>query len=287
MIYTKHIQTQPYIELPSVIEDTPLTGIGAKAFLSHKEIHKLALPDSVEHIDDWAFAHMHNLRELHLPARNIRFGKKVFLDCNNLEQICLFPDRSSNPGLPYFLASAITVFNDISLLDPIAAASVQSNADWMQAYDKLLIEYLQKDDAFGFEPIFYGWFNDEDADVTQLPNYLKTQRHHKTRLTFLRLQYDLHLSASNRAVLHAYLCSHMPWGDQAHIHTYAWDVLPAEYAHDILYPRIWESAGMLTPDTVPQLIAHLKEANPEVIAYLLRYQEKNTEFTDFFDNFSL
>ena len=286
MIYTKHNQKQPYIELPAEIDGIPLTGIGTKAFLSHKEIYKLTLPGSVEHIDDWAFAHMHNLQELHLPAGPIRFGKKVFLDCNQLERIHLHPDNSENPGLPYFLASLVTVFDDIRLLNP-DAVSPQTQASWMQAYDKLLTQYLLQNDATGFEPVFYGWFNDEDADVSQLPNYLKTQRHYKTRLTFLRLRYDLYLSDDNRRILYQYLCTHMPWGEQAHIHTYTWDVLPKEYADDISYPRIWEASGMMTPETVPQLIAHLSDANPEVIAYLLRYQEKNTLFTDFFDNFSL
>ncbi len=287
MIYTKHQGRDSHIELPAKIEDMTLTGIGAKAFLSHKEIHKLTLPDTIEHIDDWAFAHMHNLQEITLPARYIRFGKKVFLDCNQLNQIHTFPDYSNNPGLPYFLAAAVTVFSNMTLLDLVKASSKETHAQWMQIFDDQLTSYLLTDDVVGFEPVFYGWFNDEDADVSQLPNYLRTQRQNKMRLTYLRLQYDLHLSDTNRDTLHRYLCSHMPWGDQAHVHTYIWDMLPVAYADNIIYPRIWEAAGILTSDTVPKLIAHLPDANPEVLAYLLRYQEKNTEFTDFFDNFSL
>lgn len=287
MIYTKYNGSDPYVTIPSYEGSAPITGIGAKAFLSHKEIHKLTLPSSIEHIDDWSFAHMHNLEELVLPANPIRFGKKVFLDCNALTQIRAFPDTSRNPGLPFFLASVVTVFSDIRLLEPARAADHDTHEDWMRDYDRHLTTYLLTDDAFGFEPIFYGWFNDEDADTSQLPKYLKKQRENKTRLAFLRLRYDLHLSKNDREILQDYLRDHMPWGKRAAEHTAVWDLLPQYYADDVIYPRILEDAGVLKPDTVPKLIRHLSDASAEVIAYLLRYQEKNAQFSDFFDNFSL
>ena len=287
MIYTQHSGDAPYVTLPSHEGQDCITGIGAKAFLSHKEIYKLTLPPTIEHIDDWAFAHMQNLAELVLPANTIRFGKKVFLDCGSLRQVHVYPDTSGNPGLPCFLASAVTVFHDMGLLDPVCAAGRHTHPDWMHAYDRRLTTYLPEDDAAGFEPIFYGWFNDEDADTSQLPKYLRKQREHKTYLSFLRLKYDLHLSEADRQILYGYLRDHMPQGDKAAAHTAVWDLLPVFYGDDVTYYRILEDAGILNSDTIPRLIEHLPDADAEVIAYLLRCQEKNTKVSDFFANFSL
>ncbi len=121
----------------------------------------------------------------------------------------------------------------------------------------------------------------------QLPKYLQKQRENKVRLTFLRLQYDLYLSDPDKEILQAYLRDHIPWGDKASVHIGVWDLLPGEYADDVHYCQILEDAGVLQPDTVLRLIEHLPEASAEVIAYLLRYQEKHTKVSDFFDNFSL
>ena len=287
MIYAKHSDSASYVTIPDQEMGESITGIGAKAFLSHKEIYKLTLPKTICHIDDWAFAHMHNLSELTLPANSIVFGKKVFLDCSSLKQIHLYPDTSGNSGLPFFLASAVTIFNHINLLDLPCAAHKDTHPDWMLAYDQQLMSYLSAEDTSGFEPIFYGWFNDEDADTCQLPKYLQKQREHKTYLCFLRLKYDLHLSEADRQTLYNYLKDHMPWGAKASEHTAVWDLLPVYFTDDVNYPRILEDAGILNPDTVPKLIRHLPHAGAEVIAYLLRFQEKYTKDSDFFENFSL
>ena len=287
MIYKNHTGRESLVTIPDQIDGEAITAIGAKAFLGIRQIEKLVLPATITEIGDWAFSHMSNLFELDMPANPIRFGKKVFLDCSSLRCIHLFPDHSGNPGLPYFMADIAAVFADVNLLDPVWAVSPANHESWMNAYDTLLISYLQQDDLVGFEPIFYGWVNDEDADVSQKPAYLHEQRSTKVRLAFRRLLCDLHLSDAHRDILYTYLREHMPWGSQPFGHTAVWDYLPEEYGHDIQYYPILKQAGALPLEHIPELVEHLSNASPEVIAWILKYQEENQDHFDFFDSRSL
>lgn len=322
MVYTKYTETDNYVAVPSHEGDEAITTIGAKAFLSCKQVEKLVLPASVTAIEDWAFAHMHHLKELEMPANPIRFGKQVFLDCHELRYIRLFPDASQNPGLPCFLANVAAIFPERllsdrslfsrslsdsafnsqipsdqnlsgqnfsgqSLLDPVWAASETEHIFWMKSYDELLIYYLLENDLAGYEPVFYGWVDDEDADIHQKPEYLYKQRSNKVFLTFQRLTYDLYLADAHREILHAYLRDHMPWGKQPPEHTAVWDLLPCQYGQDVQYYHILKEAGALPTEHIPELIEHLSAAAPEVIAWLLRYQQENQEAFDFFDTLVL
>ena len=287
MIYKKYTGSDKFVAISSQDNDSSITVIGAKAFLSCKQIEKLVLPATITTIEDWAFSHMHSLQELEMPANPIRFGKQVFLGSNKLQRVCLFPDYSGNPGLPFFMANTAVIFSNMNLFDPVRAASKTEHLSWMQDYDALLIDYLNENDLTGFEPVFYGWVNDEDADVSQKPQYLYRQRFHKVYLTFQRLTYSLHLTDRDREILCAYLRDHMPWGSKSSEHTAVWDLLPAHYSQDVQTYRILEEAGALPTEHIPALVEHLSAASPEVIAWLLRCQEQNREEYDFFDMLSI
>ena len=266
--------------------DDPITAIGAKAFFGRRQIERLTLPATVNAIDDWAFSHMSGLTELDLPSTPIRFGRKVFLDCHNLRRINLTPDHSGLSGLPYFLADAATVFADRNHFDPAAAAGTDTCLSWLKTYDAILLSYLQENDLAGFEPIFYGWVNDEDADVSQKPNYLQKQRTNKVRMAFRRLEHDQYLAEADRMVLESYLREHMPWGSRPFGHTAVWDLLPQQYDQDLVPYQILERINALPTEHIPELVEHLKDVSPEIIAWLLHYQQNNQQEFDFFDSLS-
>lgn len=297
MIYKSYTGNDRHVILPDSVENDPITTIGAKAFLSCKQIESLVLPATVTAIEDWAFAHMHHLQELTMPANPVHFGKKVFLDCHELRSIRLIPDHSHNPGLPYFMANVAAAFPerllfdrslfDRLLLDPVWATSETEHVSWMNTYDTLLVTYLREDDLAGYEPVFYGWVNDEDSDISQKPKHLYNQRRCKVSLSFQRLAYPMHLADADREILQAYLRDHMPWGKQASDHTAVWDLLPQQYSQDIQYYHLLEEAGALPAEHIPELIEHLSSASPEVIAWLLRYQQQTQAEFDFFDSLAL
>ena len=104
MTFNQYTGQDRYFSVPASQDNAPITVIGAKAFLSCKTLEKLVLPASVTAVENWAFSHMHNLKELEMPANPIRFGKQVFLGSDSLQRIRLYPDDSQNPGLPFLTA---------------------------------------------------------------------------------------------------------------------------------------------------------------------------------------
>ena len=157
----------------------------------------------------------------------------------------------------------------------------------MQEYDHALSAYINAPDESNFEPVFYGWFNDEDAEA-QLPRYLEQCRRRKVYLVFLRLLYPLHLSHDSKKELQNYLADHMPDGSKADEHTAVWDCLLQDgYGKDMRYIHILEDSGILTEKQIARLLEYLQPGNPEVTAYLLRLRENLRQDTDRFGQFLL
>ena len=283
MTYEKYTGREAFVSLA----EEPYIHIASKAFLSCKTIESLKLPKGLESIGDWAFAHMHNLTDLYLPDRNIAMGKKVFLDCENLQRIHIVDETSENEGLPEMLAASVTILQNTALLQPHLAGNKNTHAVWLTDFDAVLEEFLTSEDNHGFEPVFYGWFNDDDVYSTQLPLFLKKKRTGKLTLAFLRLRYPMHLGESLKQLLQTYLTDHMPWGAKADVHTTTWDLLPRYCKNELIYIQILEQAGAFNTSNIPALIDHLQDTSAEVIAYLLNLQTANKCADDFFNHFSL
>lgn len=274
------------ITIPAYNEALPVTKIGAKAFLSCKSVVHLTLPETIEEIGDWAFAHMKNLKTLTLPAHPITYGKNVFLDCINLSEIHILQDNSKNSGLPYFLASSVTMLKKPSLCSPERAGNSQHHMNWMEDYDKTLIQFLSEPDNMGFEPVFIGWFSVEDLD-SQTQRFTGKRQQEKTFLAFQRLLYPDFLADSTRKILYDYLADHMPEGARAQEHTFPFSMLCNEFRDDIRYLKIVADTGYITAQTLPLLQEGLQNSSPEIIAFLLRYQQNFTNSMDFFSGLSL
>lgn len=269
------------VTIPALVNALPVTEIGAKAFLSCKSITHLTLPETIQEIGDWGFAHMKSLKSLTLPAHSIRLGKNVFLDCINLTEIKIEPDHSKNPGLPYFLASSVTLLNEPSLCCPERAGNETQHAEWMADYDTVLLQFLSAPDNTGFEPVFLGWFSVEDLD-SQTQKFTKQRQREKTFLVFQRLLYPAYLENSTRKILCDYLTSHMPEGALAQEHTVPFEMLCKEFRDDIRYLKIVADTGYITAQTLPLLQEGLQDAAPEIIGFLLRYQHEFVRCEDFF-----
>lgn len=283
MTYEKYTGREAFVSLA----DEPYFHIAPKAFLSCKTIESLKLPMGLKSIGDWAFAHMHNLTDLYLPAQNITLGKKVFLDCENLQRIHVMGETSGNEGLAEMLGAVVTILQNTDLLQPHQAGVRNTHETWLADFDTALEEFLTSEDNHGFEPVFYGWFNDDDVYSTQLPLYLKKKRSGKLILAFLRLRYSLHLEEPLKQLLQAYLADHMPWGAKTEDHTITWDLLPEYCRDELIYIQILEQSGAFDTTNIPALIDHLQDASAEVLAYLLNLHTANKCADDFFEHFIL
>jgi len=272
--------------------DDPITIIGEKAFLSCKNIQELILPDTISHIEKWAFAHMKELRVLTIPANRITLAKEAFLDCPKLTEIKIIPDHSDNPGLSLFFGTLVGVLSQYSgvetaissfstLFTPDTAASRDHHAEWMSKYDLVIIDYISKPDNDGFKPEIIGWFNAESEDVQQ-EKYEAERRINKINLLFLRLRYDYLLSNSHRKLLYEYISESLNENNEI------WELLSNELGKDILNIKIIESSGALTDESRIKLIELLNNSNgnPEVISYLLS-KEKSHKSSDLWDSLEL
>ena len=83
------------LNIPAYIGEKPVIAIEKKAFLSCKSIREITLPDTIEEIGDWAFAHAEHLKRIIVPYHALSHGKELFLGCVRLKEISLNPRQDS------------------------------------------------------------------------------------------------------------------------------------------------------------------------------------------------
>lgn len=272
----------------------PFTEVSEKAFLSCKNIQELTLPETIVSVGKWAFAHMRELRSLTIPASEIALAKDAFLDCPKLTEIHINKDNSCNEGLPLFFATLVGTLKAYSGVDvtdssfntlftPNLAAGTDTHYEWMQLYDKVLTDFVNKSDSDGFTLELLGWFNVE-SEESQRDKYEHQRRIDKITLSFMRLKYDLHLNDTNREILHSYLRECMNSNSRNEI----WEILTSDLGKDIDNIKILSSSGDLSDNNRIKLVKLLNEnnGNPEVISYLLSLNKADTS-ANIFDSLDL
>ena len=270
--YDKYTGQETEVKIPLHMEGKPLAVIGCKAFLSCKTVERLVLPATVEVVEDWAFAHMKNLTEIAMPAREIRFGKQVFLGCDSLKRVILYSVKNVGendeiqmsedlPGLDRLWASMFRFFPQESLHKPEEMVERQGQRSWLNRYDEALASYLRKPDDTGFVPAFIGWFDVEDVD-DQRQGYILNCQRDKVKLVFQRLT-----------------CGEMP---ERSLEEYFYSIIskyPAhveelflqnpEYGREICYYKIWQQACNPDRSKIEELLTKLPWEEPEIRVYLM------------------
>lgn len=265
-----------------------MTIIGAKAFLSCRHVEKLALPDTLEQVEDWAFAYMKGLREIIFPAREILFGRKAFLGCDGLRRVTLVrggsPLQGQYAGMPHFLASMFRLslgsirgrLSDLGL-----AGDAEGQWQWLSCYDEALALYLQQADDCDFEPAFIGWFDVEDVD-DQRAGYMLRRKREKISLVFQRLLYPEKMSPQAEALFGEYL-----------VKKEAEQVLELmrdtgeDIGGGVKYFQIWRRLGGFERYSPRFLLEELENAGPEVRSFLLECELESAAREDFFGELEL
>lgn len=280
MIYEKYKGNSVSIQIENIDEKDPYTVIGAKAFLSCKNVYEIKLPDTISEIGAWAFAHMKELKRVIVPARKISIGKDAFLDCENLKEIIIYPNDTSNQGLPYLLASCITILKANELLDFKMVA--EQNEEWCRLYDKELIKYIYQTDDKNFQPVIVGWFNDE-GEEEQLERYIQKVKIDKINLSFLRLKYESNTEDDVKEKLISYIKSQME--QSADGSNLGWEIIRDVLSDDIQYVKIAVANDILSEEHILELINYLNSINAstEIIAYLLSLSEENNDIDQQFE----
>ena len=286
--YEKYDEKNAYVVLPGEISGKPVTVIGAKAFLSCRQVERLTLPDTLEQIEDWAFAHMKGLKDIIFPAKEILFGKKVFLGCDGLQRVILTRAgevlQGQYEGMSFFLASVFRLGMDNiqkSLSDLKLAGDTEGQWQWLARYDEAVETYLKRADDYDFEPAFIGWFDVEDVD-DQKAGYMTEQKKKKIALAFQRLIYSERISEQTEKILEEYLVREVP----EQVLELMRDT-ESGYGRHVKYFRIWRQIGGFELYSPKFLLDELRDADPEVKSFLLECELEEAAGSDFFGSLEL
>lgn len=270
--------------VPEFIDDQPVVAIGRKAFLSRKTLEEICLPDSIEEIGDWAFAHAEGLKKITIPRRELTRGKELFLGCKSLEKIMLLGTeeeqyQDKKDGIDRMLATAVTTLHDYFLFTP---TEIRSDA-WMKRWDEQLLKLVRLDDLDGFQELWTCGEEDYEGKEYDIESYPVEKRKLKLRMIYFRLLHPYKLSDEVKGELQQYLHNHTKGTKDPE----AWEVLLEEHAEDIAYYQVFTEAGCVNEDNFDDILADMNEVNAQMKAYMLRYKEEHLTKNDAFAAFEL
>ncbi|MCD8039227.1 MAG: leucine-rich repeat domain-containing protein [Lachnospiraceae bacterium] len=251
-----------------------VTAIERKAFLSCKTIKEISLPDTIEELGDWAFAHTEKLRTVTIPNHALARGKELFLGCARLREIRIrgLAGRAQ-ADLPRMLAIAVTALHDYVLFNP---PEVGSDA-WVSRWDAKLLELIRLDDLDGYEELWTCGEEDYEGKEYDIKSYPVEKRKMKLRIVYFRLLNPYKLSEESERALKEYLRESAQ----------SWEIIMEEHADELEYYRLFADAGCITRENFDALLTALSDCSAEIKAYLLKYKDEHFGASDAFAAFEL
>ena len=270
--------------VPAFIDNQPVISIGRKAFLSRKTLQEIILPDTIQEIGDWAFAHTEALKKITIPRRELTRGKELFLGCKSLEEIVLLGTeeekrQDKKDGIDRMLAAAVTTLHDYFLFTP---TEIRGDA-WMKRWDEQLLKLVRLDDLDGFQELWTCGEEDYEGKEYDIESYPVEKRKLKLRMIYFRLLHPYKLSEVVKSELQQYLHDHTKGTAEPE----AWEVLLEEHAEDIAYYQVFTEAGCVNEVNFDDILADMHEVNAQMKAYMLRYKEEHLTKKDAFAAFEL
>ncbi len=280
IVIEKYKGVETVIFVPSQIEGLPVAVIGKKAFLSHKKIKKLILPDSIREIEDWAFARCSSLESIAMP-KSAHLGRGLFLECSRLKEIHFLKrdegmEEQLQESLPFLFAAVPVMLDAEYLFVPKEAGTEQ----WMQKWDARMLTLLRKSDQEGYTKVIL--CGEEDYGNSP-EDYAREKRKAKVRLAFLRLLHPYRLSGDIEKELKEYLVSHTKGCDKEE----TWEVLLLEHGEEADYFQLFAGLGCVTEENFQDILGDMKEDHTEMKAFFIRYKEENIGYRDIFEDFIL
>lgn len=268
------------LSVPSQIEGTEVTAVGKKAFFNTTGLYRIYLPDTIQRIDDWAFAHCRDLEEIYLPRKEYVLGKALFMECGSLKRICLTQGNGDDVrGFGSLLASVCGILDAPYLFQTTKIDDVE----WLSLWDTRMLTILHEDDMEGYTKLLLCGEEDYGSRENNLDYFLEEKRKRKVRLAFLRLLYDKGLSDANRKELTDYLLSHT----RGCASEETWLVLKEEHGEEMDYISLFLNLGCLTLDNFDSVLEDLGEEHPQMKAFFMRFKEEHLGGYDFFGGLSL
>lgn len=261
--------------VPGEIEGKPVRAIAKKTFFNTAGLYRIYLPDTIEEIGDWAFAHCRDLEEVYIPRKEYTLGKAMFMECNNLKRICLDDAR----GFGSLLAAVGGILDAGYLFQTTKV----DDEEWLALWDARMLTILHEDDMEGYTKLLLCGEEDYGSKENNLDFFLREKRKRKVRLAFLRLLYDKKLADANKEELRNYLKEHTKGCDSEE----TWLVLKEEHGEDMAYIHLFLDLGCLYLDNYDAALKDLGEEHPQMKAIFMRYKDETLGGSDFFEGLSL
>lgn len=270
------------LAVPREVDGNPVVRIGKKAFLSNKMIEQITLPETVEGIDDWAFAYCSRLNRVILPYHRMEIGQGIFKECPALEQIA--EEHAGEGGqkavdTAWLLAAVMNRLDAFYLFDLENAGA----ADWIAKWDSRMLSVMEKEDSDGFSKMLLCGEEDYGSRENDLDYYMEQRRREKVRIAMLRLMHDYRLDDRVRDSLKAYLLEHIKGKPNEE----TWKVILEEYGDDLKYYRFLTELGGVNAENFQPMMEDMGELHTEMKAYLMKYHAEQESHNDAFAVFEL
>lgn len=269
------------VSIPDCIENKPVIAIERKAFLSCKKVVEIKLPDTIEELGDWAFAHMEGLKSIILPYNLSTIGKEIFLGCKNVEEILISDNeqKMQKNGVGSMLAIAIKEFGDYSMLDTLSVGSDK----WINKWDETFFNFIHTDDLEGYQELWTCGEEDYEGEEYDIKLYPIERRKIKLRIIYFRLLHPYKISDEVKNELESYLRNHTIGTKEPQ----SWEILIREHINDLEYYKLFTQTGCINEKNFDLALADMEDADAELKAYMLRYKEENFDKKDVFAEFEL
>ena len=146
------------VVIPEEVEDMTVTAIDGNAFYHRQGIEKVVLPDTIDYIPDYAFAHC-SVTEINIPKNVHAIPSYLFSGCTELKKVkfhegIMVAAQDAFYEVPIELPEsieAVTVYNHIS---DTYAVSTMKDGDWRciaahvnGGFECRITEYIGKDSS--------------------------------------------------------------------------------------------------------------------------------------------
>lgn len=274
------------VEIPEFLDGKRVTKICKKAFLSQKYIKTIILPDSIEYIEDYAFARCRKLESLILTYKKYKLGQDILKDSNSLNYITNLKDiDNSENDIAYLLAKTLNELNAFFLFDLENAGS----DDWFKHLDSTINLRLDKDDMEDFSKMILCGEEEvvcgEDGTIEDSdPIHYKSNRvKEKIRIAFLRLLHDYKINKELKKRLINYLLDHIKGCETDE----TWQVVLNEHGDDKRYYDFLLEIGGINPNNFDDIMLDMGNRYTEIKSYLLKINDENKSKSELFSDFEL
>lgn len=259
--------------IPAFVEGLPVKELDKKVFFNSPGLREIYLPDTLEAIGDWAFAHCNSLNQISMPQKKLSLGRGLFSQSDRLAKIQVGQKAQEAP----LVAAAVLKLEADYLFCPPEIGT----KEWYGRLDARLLEKVSRPDEEGYIGLMFG--GEEDYDNIDMATFCKEKRKDKVRLCLLRLSSSKYLEESVGQKLRAYLAAHVK-GCQTEE---TWEVLLSEHGDERAYYELLADLEGIWEQNLDGMLADMGEDHLEMKAWLMRYKQEKFGQGSFFQKFSL